>query len=169
MIGCQPVEMWWWQGWEVRQGPEDSGRVCERWHEIAWFVTWMGSVVQSWCVEGLSVIRTNRLSDDGDDDDVHNDDDEFVSSDAKFLQFQLNSSIYSVPNCSRKGTRFGNWAVLYGTVVWPWGPSINMSRYFWWFLTPLSQTVTNLGPPKTMSHFWTKSKKEAHIGETAFE
>ena len=34
MIGCLPVEIWWWQGQGVGMGQEDLERICD---EIACF------------------------------------------------------------------------------------------------------------------------------------
>ena len=33
MIGCRPVEMWWWQGWDVRVG---AGRLGENEWRMIW-------------------------------------------------------------------------------------------------------------------------------------
>ena len=52
MIGCRPVEMRWWPGWNV----EDLGSVCERWHEIAQVAAWVGTGQYSGMCWGTSYI-----------------------------------------------------------------------------------------------------------------
>ena len=44
IIGCWPVEMWWWQGWDVRVG---AGRLGEN----VWRMIWMSWVytLNGWC------------------------------------------------------------------------------------------------------------------------
>ena len=65
--------------------------------------------------------------------------------------------------------RVNPWTINYLTTLapffhvseWRKGPSIKYVTLFLMIFDPpplpLSQTVTNLGPPKSMSHFWTKS------------
>ena len=59
MIGCQPVEMWWWQGWDVRIG-------AGRHRENVWRILWMSWVctLNGWCsgICGEALYREKRLS-----------------------------------------------------------------------------------------------------------